>query len=91
MENETKQVRPPKEKSGGCYSNCDHQYEEGAEDKLRAGEVLQHSAWDFCGTVWFADNQFHEEVWQYHSIIKVVSDDTLQEVIAATNEEFGYE
>ncbi len=92
MSKHTDELRkPPHKADGDCYCNLDHTFEKGAEEKLRDGEVLQHSALDFCGTVWFADGQFHNEIWVYHSRVKVVSADTLPAVIEAVNEEFGYE
>ncbi len=47
-------------------SNFDHSIDGELEGALRTSRVYaQHAAWDFCGYVWFADGQFHEDVWQY--------------------------
>jgi hypothetical protein len=74
-------------------SNLDNKIDEGFAEALQArpGEVFgQHAAWDFNGMVWFADGQFHEEVWVYGSPRKTLSADTLRELMDLACDEFGH-
>ncbi len=90
---ETAQTRPERL----CFSelgmsNFDHVIDEGLEEQLRAGEhCAQHSAWDFCGYVWFEDGQFYEEVWRFHQHVATLSADDLRELMEAVNDEYGPE
>lgn len=71
-------------------SNFDHAIDSGFEDKLRTGEFWgRHAGWNFNSKVWFADGQFHAEVWQYHSPREVISASSLRELMDATNEKYG--
>jgi hypothetical protein len=73
-------------------SNFDHSINDGFEEQLRTGKLWgRHAGWNFNGRVWFADGKFHEEVWVYRVIQKIVSADTLRELMDAVNDEFGSE
>lgn len=75
----------------GMY-NMDHSIDDGVDEALRAGGTYcQHAAWNFCGYVWFADGQFHEEVWRYNSPQTIVSADSLAKLMEAVNAEWGSE
>lgn len=69
-------------------TNFDHTIDDGFAAALQAepGEVFgRHADRDFNGEVWYADGQFHEEVWVHHVPLQTISADTLQELMAAVN------
>ena len=73
-----------------AMSNYEHEIDEGMDQALRSQQVISsHSAWRFHGKVWFADGQFHEEVWINHSPRAVRSAATLPLLMKLVNEEFG--
>lgn len=83
----------PEENIGVGLCNLDHSIESEIKDALIKNEgtvFCEHTAWNFWGAVWFQDEKFHEEVMVYHSIKKIVSCDSLEELMCAVNEEFGY-
>ena len=73
------------------YSNFDHSLNEEVEAVLKANERLfaQHSAWNFCGYVYYANGTWYDEVWRYNIPYETISGDTAFEVIQSTNAEFG--
>ena len=72
--------------------NMDGRIDEGFEDNLRTKEFYgQHSAWDFCGYVWWDGKTFHEEIWVYNSHCNTISADTLRELMETVNDEYGDE
>jgi len=50
--------------------------------KAIKGKKLYSSypGWNFCGDVWYQDNQWHCDVWCYGSCNDSVSADTLEEL-----------
>lgn len=73
-------------------TNFDHSIDPNMEQVLMAapGKVFgRHHGWDFNGKVWYADDEFHEEVWVYHQIRGVRSASSLAALMATVNEEFG--
>ena len=73
-------------------SNYDRQIKSGSETKLKEGKVYGiYPAWDFNGIVWYADEQFHCEVWVYNSPRTVISAATLEELMELCSDKFGYE
>jgi len=48
-----------------------------------------HFAWNFNGNIWFENGKFHESVFVYHDLRKVVAADTIEELVTAVNNEFG--
>lgn len=84
----------PKENIGVGMCNFDHSIEPGIKDKLIESEGLifcEHTAWGFWGAVWFQNKKFHEEVMVYGNIKKIVSCDSLEELMHEVNKEFGSE
>ncbi len=71
------------------YSNFDHQLEPGAEALLQSGEKGSHSAWEFWGTLWYADGCYFEEIECYHQVMETLQSDTLMGVIQQANERWG--
>ena len=73
-------------------SNFDHSIDEGFEKALRTRRVYgQHSGWNFCGYAWFADGQFHEDVWHYNEYRETFTAASLPELMEAVNNEWGDE
>lgn len=77
-------------------SNFDHTIDEGLEDALRkepSGVYAQHSAWNFCGYVWYDEDEgkFIEQVWVYGVPQKEVKADSLKEMMSLVNEEYGWD
>ena len=78
----------------GYITNFDHTIEDGFEDMLRAepGEVYGvHSAHNFNGRVWYADGRFFEEVWVYGTPRGTLTADTLKDLMALVNDEYGWD
>lgn len=73
-------------------TNCDLSIDDGFADALKSApnKVFgRHSAWEFNGQVWFADNKFHEEVWRYGTIIATYSENSLEELMETVNSNHG--
>lgn len=72
------------------YSNFDHVIDSAVVEDLKAGDKFaQHAAWDFCGYVYHDKDGWHEEVWRWGALAKVLHGDSAESVIAQANEEFG--
>lgn len=75
-------------------SNFDHSIEDGFEEALRAepNKVFgRHAGWNFNSKVWFDGEQFRGEVWVYRVPQEILTADSLQELMDATNERYGAE
>lgn len=73
-------------------TNFDGSIDEGLTEALRAEPAMvcaQHSAWNFCGYVWFENGKYREQVWRYHSPIDEIEADTLKELMEEVNAEYG--
>ena len=71
-------------------TNFDLSIDDGLEEKLKSGKfVATHSAWNFCGYVWFQAGKFHEQVWQWNSPREILSADNLQTLMNEVNEKYG--
>jgi len=72
-------------------SNFDHTIDPGFAEALQKEKCFgHHAAYNFNGLVWW-DNCYHEEVWIFHQPIKVISANTLEELMKEVNDEFGWE
>jgi hypothetical protein len=75
---------------GKRMTNLDGSIDAGFAEALKDRPCVgEHTAWDHCGFVWYADGQFHEEVWVYNVAQKVFSAPTLRELMDGVNAEFG--
>lgn len=73
-------------------TNCDHSIDEEVASKLKKGKYWsKYSGWNFCGYVWWDKSIWSCEIWVYHSHVKTVSADTLQEIMGLVSVEFGNE
>ena len=77
----------------GEISNCDPGVPDGLEDDLRAGMITHHNGWRFNGHVWWDERAgvFREEVFRYYISHGVRSAPALGALVAAVNDEFGWE
>ena len=73
-------------------SNFDHQVDEGLAQALTETPIFaSYSGWNFHGYVWFEDRQFHCEVWTYNAYRGTVSAATLEEIMEAVSDHYGYD
>lgn len=74
------------------YSNSNHELDEQVMDQLRhePGTCASHTAWDFCGWVWYQDGRWHEQVHQYLEVVDERSAENLRELIDGVNAHFGH-
>lgn len=72
-------------------TNFDYSIDKGFEDAIMGKECFgRHAGWDFNGKVYYKDEQFHEDVWQYHLYAETKSAYTLEELMEIVNKEYGY-
>lgn len=74
-------------------SNLDHRIDDGLADALQAAPQVYaaHYAWDHHGLVWWDGGEFHERVAQHRVPVAVVSAPTLQRLMAAVNDLYGWD
>lgn len=60
MGEEVKKVKRPSRCDGeDIYSNFSHELEKETLERIKeSGDFAQHSAWNFCGYIWFADGRW---------------------------------
>lgn len=83
---------PPPEFNGPSMSNSDNSIDPGTEEYLKAGNTTNHFSWEFCGDVWWCDEcgNFHENVYQYHSLAASYVAPTLRELMDTVNDNHGW-
>jgi hypothetical protein len=77
-----------------CISNFDHSIDVGTAKALKdnPGKVYaDYAGWNFHGRVYFHAKQFHCEVQVYGSVMQVISENTLPEIMDTVCEEYGNE
>lgn len=73
-------------------SNSDHTIEEEIAVKLKQGKYYsQYSGWDFCGYVYWDNEMWICEVWQYHSKVDTIKASSLSEIMYEVSSEYGDE
>ena len=71
-------------------SNCDYTIENDVADKLKTGKFYsQYAGWNFCGYVYWNKDKWYCEIWTYHSHVKTVHRNTLDEIMDKVSEEYG--
>lgn len=84
--------QPPEhwERIDDVMSNCDHVVDPIVVERLAAGGcVAGQPAWEYHGTVWFEDGQWHEAVKRYRSHVATYSDENLATVFALVHANHG--
>lgn len=76
-------------------SNCDREIDKEIEAELKSinKSYSRYAGWNFCGYVWYekSTNLFHCQVWVLLSPKKIVSAETLEEIMIIVSEEFGHD
>lgn len=73
-------------------SNFDHSINITVADQLKTKPVwASYTGWNFCGKVWWEENQWHCEVRQYKEHVATVSADTLEGIMSEICAEYGSE
>jgi len=79
---------------GSIYSNFDHKLNTPLVQELvvKEGKAYSlHPAQNFCGYIWFENGKFHEQIWQYRSLIEELEDEDIQALIDEANSRYGYD
>jgi hypothetical protein len=77
---------------GFIYSNFDHVLEEEKVPLLETlGSWAEHGAYNFYGIIWFENNKYKEEVFQYQMSQGVFEADSIEDLIKKVIEIFGSE
>lgn len=80
------------EELGTVYSNFDHRLDDDLAKKLeeKSGKAFaRHAAWNFCGYVWHADGQWHNETWTYGHPAHVFVGESVQNVVEQACDQHG--
>lgn len=73
-------------------SNFDRKIPIGLEDQLKVGGCFCiYAAWDFGAEVWWEDNVFHAFVRVYRVHKGTIVATTLEKLMNAVSDEFGYD
>src|ERR1051326_4547734 len=77
---------------GYIMSNLDHSIDTDLAEQLMADSTVcaGHSASMHYGYVWFEEDRWHEQVWQYGAPLGVYSADTLQGLMDTVNIRYGW-
>jgi hypothetical protein len=71
-------------------SNFDHVIDREVEKELKENRCYsKYPGWNFSGNVWFQDNKFYCEVWQYHCHVETIEGDTLEDLMENVCCEYG--
>jgi hypothetical protein len=76
-----------------CMTNFDHSIDEDAEQRLKAGEVGFHAAFNFAGHVSYdaETDRYVEKVFRFHEHVDTVEARTLGCLMLEANERWGFE
>ena len=73
-------------------SNFDHSIDNEIKEAIEGKKLFsQYTGWNFCANVWYEDNKWYCEVWQYKRYKKSMCFDTLEEMMEGVCKEFGDE
>ena len=77
--------------TGLAMSNFDHEVDDGMAEALKAdpNAYAHHYGWEFCATVVYADGLFRSYVRRYRVHVGTLEAATLEELMEATNAEYG--
>lgn len=83
------QAPPDAEDLGNLMSNFDGEIDEEIAEQLKSGGKAGYPAWDFHGTVWWADGKYHCQIMQYRAHIDTVSAETPQTLMEECCARYG--
>jgi len=81
------------EYGGAIMSNFDHAIDEDVVKAIKGKpHYAQYAGWNFCRYVWYADDQWHCEVWRYGSPEdSLVSANELEEIMTEVSDSYGWD
>ena len=85
-------MRPNKKIGFNVYSNFDREMIAETMEELKGNPnkfYSQHSAWNFCGYIWFDGKLWQEDVWVYSRKVGSYSNENLKILIDSVNNEYG--
>lgn len=72
-------------------SNCDHEIEDWAEEKLKTEKVYgEYPAWNFYGLVWWDGKKFKCMIKQYGIHVDTIEGKTLKKIMKKASDKYGY-
>lgn len=83
---------PARAWSAHVISNFDYRLDDGLEEDLRAGKLVEHTAYDFHGVISYDSSsaEFTEEVSAHRVVQGTRRAATLPELVMSVNDEFGW-
>lgn len=77
---------------GEVMSNFDHAVAPGAEDRLAIGDCfgVYPGSNFFCTKVWYANGEFHAEVWRHGTHTSTESAATLGGLMTKISDQYGW-
>ena len=73
-------------------SNSDHEIDEEIAQKIKGKKLTAYySGWNFHGTVWWENGQWHCEIWQYRSHNATYSAKTLKQLMEDISFDYGWD
>jgi len=71
-------------------SNSDHVIDYDVVERIKAsGEVAEYPGWNFFGNVFFKDNKWYCNVWQYGSVTDLIVSDTIENLKSEVCSRYG--
>ena len=77
---------------GECYTNFDHDKHALENELVEANgdAYAQHSAYDFCGYIYYKNGVFYEEIWQYNSKVNLMRNNNMEALIFEACDNYGW-
>lgn len=73
-------------------SNFDHTINHDIGKKLKTGKYYSsYTGWNFIGYVWWNENKWSCEIWQYHKFIETIDAPKLAHIMILVSEKYGHE
>lgn len=86
-------LMPPKDviELDNLMSNCFYEIDQNVAEQLKSGDaVARYPAWDFYGTVWWQDGQYHCQVMRFGQHVATISAPTPKELMHDCSDRFGW-
>lgn len=85
--------KPPNqaEHLGEFASNCHFEFDAKVAEALKGGGQADYPAWNWHGTVWFSDGQYHCMVMRYRVHVDTVSAPTPEALMHKVSDKWGYD
>ena len=77
---------------GEVMSNFDHCIDNDIAQQLKETiSYADYPAYEFHGSVWFEDGQYHCQIKRYGRHIDTISNEDLREIMDEASDKYGYE